>query len=313
MHRAQVRACSIVVAVLAIAGCASTTSGPRAISSTALPGVEVVTTPDATPALGTVAVASESPVAPSPKASTGETAPTLQPGGSGTPTEVAVADECAAQETSACPVESPNPADGLPTEVPIDPPAEPTTATDSGGVDQPAVASVPCTATIIGADIGQPLFAGPDCAGEWALGQTTDFGDDADLDFVFEDVFHFQAGRWQDLGQYFEYGNCTSGLTSSGMPLEVAVQLRPGDFCLLPPIVDFVDEPATGPLKGGYRGERVRQLQVALQLISPDLATDGLFGVDTEIAVLTVQLANALATDGIAGPATFEALGLAYP
>ena len=312
MHRAHVRACSFVFAVVAVAGCASTTSGPRAISRTALRGVEVATTPDATPALGTVAVASESAVAPSLEASSEENGPTLQPGGSGAPKEVAVVDECAAQEMSACPSGSPVPVDGLSTEVPIDPPAEPAPP-DRDGSDQPAVDSAPCTATVIAADIGQPLFAGPECVGEWALGQTTNFGDDADLDFVYEDVFHFQAGHWEDLGQYFEYSNCTSGLTSSGMPLDVAVQLSPGDFCLLPPIADFIDEPATGPLKGGYRGERVRQLQVALQLISPDLATDGLFGLETEIAVLTLQLANGLVTDGIAGPATFEALGLAYP
>jgi lysophospholipase L1-like esterase len=179
----------------------------------------------------------------------------------------------------------------------------------------PDIGSGPaCTAQAIGFDTGTTLYAGgPTCAGDWATGIIVDYPADADMDFLTVEVFHFENRLWRDRGEYFIDRNCNDGLLTSGMPRDVAEQLSPGDFCLLPPVDTFHDEPATGPLRPGDHGERVRALQVALQrLADPALTIDGYFGIDTEIAVMVIQGANGLTRDGVAGPATFAMLGVAY-
>jgi hypothetical protein len=59
-------------------------------------------------------------------------------------------------------------------------------------------------------------------------------------------------------------------------------------------------------LKKGTRGEEVKQLQEYLEI-----GTDGVFGPGTEAAVKKWQKENSLVADGIVGPKTWEAMGLA--
>jgi len=59
-------------------------------------------------------------------------------------------------------------------------------------------------------------------------------------------------------------------------------------------------------LKIGTRGKEVKQLQQYL-----DIDDDGVFGPGTERAVKNWQLENKLSADGIVGPATWNAMGLA--
>lgn len=59
-------------------------------------------------------------------------------------------------------------------------------------------------------------------------------------------------------------------------------------------------------------GERVRQLQVALNSRGARLDPDGEFGPLTEEAVRVFQRGNGLEVDGIAGPVTLGALGLRF-
>jgi len=59
-------------------------------------------------------------------------------------------------------------------------------------------------------------------------------------------------------------------------------------------------------LKLGSRGREVKELQEFL-----DLQTDGIFGKGTEAAVTQWQSSNGLVADGIVGPATWDAMGIA--
>ena len=64
-------------------------------------------------------------------------------------------------------------------------------------------------------------------------------------------------------------------------------------------------------LRRGARGEAVHSLQTALTARGYPLAADGIFGPATERAVKAFQTRNRLGVDGIAGPVTLAALGLA--
>ena len=59
-------------------------------------------------------------------------------------------------------------------------------------------------------------------------------------------------------------------------------------------------------LKLGSRGREVKELQEFL-----DLQTDGIFGKGTEAVVTQWQSSNGLVADGIVGPATWDAMGIA--
>lgn len=79
-------------------------------------------------------------------------------------------------------------------------------------------------------------------------------------------------------------------------------------------VVEFSAEPETGSLSLGDEGERVTALQGALAdagLYGDEI--DGRFGPATEAAVRRLQEIEGLTVDGLAGPATYEALGLPYP
>ncbi len=62
-------------------------------------------------------------------------------------------------------------------------------------------------------------------------------------------------------------------------------------------------------LKQGAKGNAVKRLQRALAAAGQDIATDGDFGPGTDRAVRAFQAAHGLPADGIAGPATWAALG----
>lgn len=77
--------------------------------------------------------------------------------------------------------------------------------------------------------------------------------------------------------------------------------------------VNLVPEPATGALRLGHRGSRVRTLQGQLATLGYQLDVDGLFGRGTEAAVKAFQQAQRLNSDGIAGPATQARLAQLAP
>lgn len=66
-------------------------------------------------------------------------------------------------------------------------------------------------------------------------------------------------------------------------------------------------------LRQGSSGEAVRDLQQCLSALGYPLKADGLFGKDTERAVLVFQRDHELPADGIAGPRTFAAITEAMP
>lgn len=61
-------------------------------------------------------------------------------------------------------------------------------------------------------------------------------------------------------------------------------------------------------LSHGSKGEQVVKLQTALNRAGYSLAVDGVFGNATARAVRLFQVDNGLKADGLAGPATKEAL-----
>ena len=62
------------------------------------------------------------------------------------------------------------------------------------------------------------------------------------------------------------------------------------------------------PLKKGSKGENVKTIQTYLKL-----AADGIFGSNTEQAVITFQSQNGLTADGIVGDKTWSKMGLGTP
>lgn len=64
-------------------------------------------------------------------------------------------------------------------------------------------------------------------------------------------------------------------------------------------------------LRQGDHGPAVAKLQRALNARDAGLVPDGIFGPRTAVAVTSYQLAHGLRVDGVAGPATLGALGLA--
>jgi peptidoglycan hydrolase-like protein with peptidoglycan-binding domain len=64
-------------------------------------------------------------------------------------------------------------------------------------------------------------------------------------------------------------------------------------------------------LKTGSTGKDVRNLQIAcnfLQVATPPLSVDGIFGPKTQTAVLTFQRGAKLTADGLVGPITAQAI-----
>ena len=77
-----------------------------------------------------------------------------------------------------------------------------------------------------------------------------------------------------------------------------------------PPLT--VELPADGRLARGDRGEEVETLQTALAALEFDPGdVDGVYGADTQAAVVAFQEANDLTADGIVGPDTVRALNAA--
>lgn len=61
-------------------------------------------------------------------------------------------------------------------------------------------------------------------------------------------------------------------------------------------------------LSYGSKGEEVRKLQTALNRVGATLTVDGNYGAKTEQAVRNFQDDHGLRSDGLAGPATMDAL-----
>ncbi len=76
-------------------------------------------------------------------------------------------------------------------------------------------------------------------------------------------------------------------------------------------VVSFADSSLPALSRRGSRGEEVKQIQTVLkdrQLYTGNI--DGIYGAQTEQAVIKFQKQMGLAADGIAGPKTLAALGL---
>lgn len=78
--------------------------------------------------------------------------------------------------------------------------------------------------------------------------------------------------------------------------------------------IDVDDEKNIPTLRRGSRGDMVEELQALLNAkCGYDLEIDGIYGAKTETAVTAFQHANGLTADGICGPKTWRALGVADP
>jgi peptidoglycan hydrolase-like protein with peptidoglycan-binding domain len=76
------------------------------------------------------------------------------------------------------------------------------------------------------------------------------------------------------------------------------------------PVVEGARRGCPPTLSKGSRGDYVEYLQHLLnEHVGPPLATDGIFGEETALSVLTFQVAKDLVTDRIVGPRTWHALG----
>jgi peptidoglycan hydrolase-like protein with peptidoglycan-binding domain len=64
-----------------------------------------------------------------------------------------------------------------------------------------------------------------------------------------------------------------------------------------------------GMIERGARGDSVENLQQALVDAGYDIEVDGIFGEDTENAVIHYQSENGLDADGVVGPNTWRSLG----
>lgn len=76
-------------------------------------------------------------------------------------------------------------------------------------------------------------------------------------------------------------------------------------------VISFADSSLPALSRRGSRGEEVKQIQTVLkdrQLYTGNI--DGIYGAQTEQAVIKFQKQMGLAADGIAGPKTLAALGL---
>ncbi len=97
------------------------------------------------------------------------------------------------------------------------------------------------------------------------------------------------------------------------MPPSIAREITGSEDGFCDASFEVRSEPATGPLQLRDSGERVRALQAAL--IAKGLlegTADGEFGMTTQAAVFDFQFLEFLVPDGLAGPATHDALGIPF-
>lgn len=123
--------------------------------------------------------------------------------------------------------------------------------------------------------------------------------------------------------------NCPSSLIEAGFMTnfdEAKLMLDP-DYCLLIGEracrgvceylnVEYIPRDSINDyptLKRGNRGNKTRLLQFLLQNYGYNLSRDGIFGQQTETAVINFQQKNGLKADGIVGPLTWAKLLNLYP
>lgn len=86
---------------------------------------------------------------------------------------------------------------------------------------------------------------------------------------------------------------------------------RKGIICVMVIVLLIVAVCAAGIYRRGSRGKTVSEIQTVLQNEGLYLgAIDGIFGAQTESAVISYQERNGLKPDGIVGSRTLEAMGL---
>ena len=124
------------------------------------------------------------------------------------------------------------------------------------------------------------------------------------------------GGDWKSFKDYphFQPPNFTWKMAADGEQPTFPGELPPGVVAPEPPEA-APQKPTvtiTRVLRWGSTGPEVRQLQERLVELEFDPGEpDGIFGPDTEAAVEDFQECEGLLVDGIAGPQTFNALGLA--
>jgi peptidoglycan hydrolase-like protein with peptidoglycan-binding domain len=169
------------------------------------------------------------------------------------------------------------------------------TSTTTGDVSAGEPAE--CTPEVIATDVGRQVVGIEACVGGWAVGPAQCPTDQPGCELV--DVFHITGAGWVHDGAFAD--SCVDDLTVTGMSVYTAAEFA--ELC--------ADElPARRNILPDSTGPEVEQVQIALVGLGYPIAVDGTYGPRTEAAVRDFQAANRLEVDGIAGPATQQALGV---
>lgn len=134
-------------------------------------------------------------------------------------------------------------------------------------------------------------------------------------------VLHMARGTTLAEGARVEYGQPLGRMGDTGSPgsIHAHVEVERTQFqsyirdinngTIQPGVISPMQD---GVLRRGEQGEEVRRLQEALNRNGAHLPTNGVYGPQTEAAVSEYQRRNNMqSVDGIAGPRTLAALGLA--
>ncbi|MCS3748585.1 peptidoglycan hydrolase-like protein with peptidoglycan-binding domain [Xanthomonas arboricola] len=136
-------------------------------------------------------------------------------------------------------------------------------------------------------------------------------------------VLHMGRGTSPPEGARIEYGQPLGRMADTGTPGSIHAHVEV-DHAQFQRYVRDIDRGAIAPgvtapaldgvLRRGEQGEDVKHLQEALNRHGAQLPTNGNFGPQTEAAVRDFQRTQGLElVDGIAGPHTLKALGVAPP
>lgn len=134
-------------------------------------------------------------------------------------------------------------------------------------------------------------------------------------------VLHMARGSTLPEGARVEYGQPLGRMGDTGSPgsIHAHVEVERSQFqsyvrdinngTIQPGVISPMQD---GVLRRGEQGEEVRRLQEALNRNGAQLPTNGVYGPQTEAAVSDYQRRNNMqSVDGVAGPRTLAALGLA--
>lgn len=197
-----------------------------------------------------------------------------------------------------------------PTVAPSAPPATgplPTSLTTTTTIAVTPGAPVGCAGSDIATATGVTVGGDVVCHAGWAAANRDACGDPSSACDT-ADVFHVNRGGWVHDGRFDAFSPCDFGdspLAAAGMSLATAEVLL-GPCATATPVDPVIVRPGTS-------GPAVVGVQVALVGQGYPINADGTYGPRTEAAVRDFQRRNGLEVDGISGPATQQALGIAPP